>query len=38
MCTGAGFIVNLNEVGGIHAGVLCGISNTIASLPGLMSN
>lgn len=37
MCTGAGFLVNINEIGGDYAGILCGISNTIATLPGILA-
>lgn len=37
MCTGAGFIVNINEVGGIYSGILFGISNCIATIPGLIA-
>ena len=34
MCIGAGFIVNVNEVGGVYSGVLFGISNTIGASSG----
>lgn len=37
MCTGAGYSVNINEVGGIYSGILCGISNTIATIPGIIA-
>ena len=37
MNTGAGYIVNINEVGGIYSGILFGISNTIGTIPGLYS-
>ena len=34
LCTGAGYIVNINEVGGVYSGVLFGISNSFGTLPG----
>lgn len=37
MNTGAGYIVNINEVGGIYSGILFGISNTIGTIPGLIA-
>jgi len=37
MCTGAGYIININEVGGIYSGILFGISNTFATLPGIIA-
>ncbi len=37
MCTGAGYIVNINEVGGVYSGILFGISNCIGTIPGLIA-
>ena len=37
MCTGAGYIININEVGGIYSGILFGISNTFGTLPGIIA-
>lgn len=37
MCSGGGFIININEIGGIYSGVLCGVSNSIATLPGIIA-
>ncbi len=34
LATGGGYIININEVGGIYSGVLFGISNTFGSIPG----
>ncbi|CAF0770185.1 unnamed protein product [Brachionus calyciflorus] len=35
--TGAGFQVNINEIGGNYSGILFGISNTFATLSGIVS-
>jgi ACS family sodium-dependent inorganic phosphate cotransporter-like MFS transporter 5 len=35
--TGAGFIININEVGGVYSGVLFGVSNTFGTLPGILA-
>lgn len=37
LSTGAGFVININEVGGIYSGVLFGISNTFGTIPGIMA-
>ncbi len=37
MWTGSGYSVNINELGGIHAAVLCGVTNTIATIPGIVA-
>jgi hypothetical protein len=37
ICWGAGHLVNINEVAGAFSGILFGISNTIATLPGIIS-
>lgn len=37
-CTVAsGFTVNINDIGGQYAGILFGISNTFATLPGIIA-
>ena len=37
-CTiGAGYNISLYEVGGIYSGILVGISNTVATLPGILA-
>ena len=33
---GAGFIININEVGGVYSAVLFGISNTFGTIPGIL--
>jgi ACS family sodium-dependent inorganic phosphate cotransporter-like MFS transporter 5 len=35
--TGAGYIISINEVGGIYSGVLFGISNTFGTIPGIVA-
>ena len=35
--TGAGYIININEVGGIYSGILFGISNTFGTIPGIVA-
>ncbi|RNA32387.1 sialin isoform X2 [Brachionus plicatilis] len=35
--SGAGFQVNINEIGGEYSGILFGISNTIATVSGIVS-
>ena len=35
--TGAGYIININEVGGIYSGVLFGVSNTFGTIPGIVA-
>lgn len=37
LSTGAGYIININEVGGIYSGVLFGISNTFGTIPGIVA-
>ena len=34
----AGYWANIVDIGPKHAGTLCGISNTIATLPGVLAN
>lgn len=34
---GAGFQVNINEIGGNYSGVLFGISNTFATISGILA-
>jgi hypothetical protein len=34
---GAGYVVNINEVGGEYSGILFGVSNTIGTLPGVIA-
>ncbi|CAF0884906.1 unnamed protein product [Brachionus calyciflorus] len=35
--TGAGYLVNINDIAGPYSGILFGISNTIATIPGILS-
>ncbi len=35
--TGAGHLVNINDISGPYSGILLGISNTIATIPGIIS-
>ncbi len=35
--TGAGYLVNINDVAGPFSGIVFGISNTIGTIPGLLS-
>ena len=35
--TGAGHLVNINDISGPYSGILLGISNTIATVPGIIS-
>ena len=37
MCWGAGHLVNINDISGPYSGIVFGISNTIATLPGIIS-
>ena len=37
ICWGAGHLVNINDVAGPYSGILFGVSNTIATLPGIIS-
>ena len=37
LCNGAGYIVNINEVGGKYSGILYGISNTFGTLSGIIA-
>ncbi len=37
MNTGAGYGINIIEVGGNYGALLCGITNTIATIPGIVS-
>jgi hypothetical protein len=35
---GAGLLININDIGGKHySGVLCGISNTFGTIPGIVA-
>jgi hypothetical protein len=34
---GAGFMVNANDIAGNYAGIVFGISNTIAIIPGIIA-
>jgi hypothetical protein len=34
---GAGHLVNINDISGPYSGILLGISNTIATVPGIVS-
>lgn len=34
---GAGHLVNINDIAGPYSGILFGISNTIATVPGIIS-
>jgi hypothetical protein len=34
---GGGYTVNINDVGGKYSGVLFGISNTFATIPGFIA-
>lgn len=36
-CTGAGYQVNMNEIGGCYSGVLLSISNTFATISGIVA-
>lgn len=33
----AGYGVNINEIGGQYAGILYGVSNTFATIPGIVA-
>ncbi len=35
--TGAGYLVNLNDIAGPFSGIVFGVSNTIGTVPGLLS-
>ncbi len=35
--TGAGYLVNLNDIAGPFSGIVFGVSNTIGTIPGLLS-
>lgn len=34
---GAGYLVNINDIAGPFSGIVFGLSNTIATLPGIIS-
>ena len=34
--TGAGYLVNINDVAGPFSGIVFGISNTIGTIPGMV--
>lgn len=34
---GAGYLININDIAGPYAGIIFGISNTFASIPGIVS-
>ena len=37
-CTeGAGFVVNINDIGGVYSGALYGIANTFGSITGFIA-
>ena len=36
MNTGAGYLVNINDVAGPFSGIVFGISNTIGTIPGMV--
>ena len=33
--TGAGYLINMNDIAGPYAGIIFGISNTFATVPGM---
>jgi len=33
--TGAGYLINMNDVAGPYAGIIFGISNTFGTIPGI---
>ena len=35
--TGAGYLININDIAGPYSGILFGISNTFATIPGIIS-
>ena len=35
--TGSGYLVNINDIAGPYSGIVFGISNTIGTIPGLIS-
>lgn len=35
-CSSAGHLVNINDISGPFSGILFGVSNTIAALPGII--
>jgi hypothetical protein len=35
--SGGGFLANINEIGGSYAGMLFGLQNTVATLPGIIA-
>jgi sulfite exporter TauE/SafE len=35
--TGAGYLVNMNDIAGPYSGIIFGISNTFGTLPGLLA-
>ena len=35
--TGAGYLININDIAGPYSGIVFGFSNTIATIPGLIS-
>jgi ACS family sodium-dependent inorganic phosphate cotransporter-like MFS transporter 5 len=34
--TGAGYLININDIAGPYSGIVFGISNTIATIPGIL--
>lgn len=34
---GAGYLININDIAGPYAGIIFGISNTLATVPGIIS-
>ena len=34
---GAGYVININEVGGVYSGILFGFSNTFGTIPGILA-
>ena len=35
--TSSGYLVNINDISGPFSGIVFGVSNTIATIPGLIS-
>jgi MFS transporter, ACS family, solute carrier family 17 (sodium-dependent inorganic phosphate cotransporter), member 5 len=35
--SGGGFLANINEIGGSFAGMLFGLQNTVATIPGIIA-
>ena len=34
--TGAGYLIYINDIAGPYSGIVFGISNTIATIPGIL--